>query len=142
MAALLCTPGCGTGTDAAVRADRAAVGAGSESAAVYVELTNTGGADDALVDARCNCAEDAELHATRDLGGGATMMTAADRIVIPAGTTVELRPGAAHIMLDGLHEPLEGGSSVSVELEFDTSGRIELEVPVVALETLAERAQP
>ena len=51
-------------------------------------------------------------------------MRAIDSLALPAGKTVELRPGGYHVMLMDLAQPLKEGDSVPVMLTFaDKSGR-------------------
>lgn len=132
-------PGCGSADAAELRAREAAVGATpGTSAALYLELTNDGGEDDALVGASCACAAAASLHVTEDRGG-ISIMVGADELALPAGGALQLDPGRSHVMLEELTEPLEAGDRVEVRLEFERSPDMTLEVPVVAPEELAER---
>lgn len=62
---------------------------------------------------------------------GAMTMREVDKIVLPAGETVSLKPGGYHIMLLDLVDPLEVGSSISVTLTFATAGEITVDVPVL-----------
>ncbi len=129
-----------TRTDApALRASDPVAGAvEGDAAAVYFALHNDDDREHRLQGVRCECAERASLHLTEDLDG-VSMMTAVDAIAVPAGETVELRPGGSHIMLEGLRAPLREGSTIEVSLELDRGEPVELEVPIVALESLNER---
>jgi copper(I)-binding protein len=139
LAAALVTAGSCGGDEPDVRAVDPAVGASEGgSAALYVDLANTGDHELRLTGARCDCAETTTLHVSEDLDG-VVMMTAVDSLALPVDENVELHPGGSHIMLEGLHGPLRAGSTVEVTLEVDRREPIELEVPVVALETLNER---
>lgn len=61
---------------------------------------------------------------------GEMTMREVDKIVLPAGETVSLKPGGYHIMLLDLVAPLEVGSTISVTLTFATAGEITIDVPV------------
>lgn len=61
---------------------------------------------------------------------GEMTMREVDKIVLPAGETVSLKPGGYHIMLLDLVAPLEAGSTISVTLTFATAGEITIDVPV------------
>jgi len=52
---------------------------------------------------------------------GAMTMQQVSAIELPAGETVELKPGGYHIMLFDLVKPLEKGSTVEVTLEFENA---------------------
>jgi copper(I)-binding protein len=110
----------------------------AEAGAVYLEMTNAGDVDDALVDVTVDpsVAGRAELHETvaapgptagGPMGSDATspgMMTMqpVDRIEVPAGETVSLEPGGYHIMLLALADPLEVGATVELTLTFEVAG--------------------
>ena len=58
------------------------------------------------------------------LDGGVMRMRAIDSLALPAGKTVELKPGGYHLMLLDLAQPLKEGDSVPVVLTFaDAAGR-------------------
>ena len=54
----------------------------------------------------------------------------ADRVDLPAGQPVVLKPGAVHIMLLGLKQPLRAGESFPLTLEFEKAGKREVSVAV------------
>ncbi len=116
--------------------------------AIY--LTITGGAeDDALISASvpADLAGTVELHETKeaestettaamgetestmaggdmDSGDSGSMMTMSqvDRIEVPAGEVVELKPGGYHIMVMDLMKPLVPGDTVEVTVTFENAG--------------------
>lgn len=51
---------------------------------------------------------------------------------IPAGSTVELRPGATHVMITGLGQPLKAGGRLPLVLSFERSGEFRVAVAVRA----------
>jgi len=51
---------------------------------------------------------------------------------IPAGGSLALAPGGAHLMLIGLDEPIHEGDQVTLTLEFANAAPIEVAVPVAA----------
>ena len=97
--------------------------------AAYLVVTNNGDEDDAIVSASTDVAMTVELH-TIDDDDGVMTMRPLERIEIPVGESVSLEPGGLHIMLIGLVESLEPGSSYSLTLEFERAGTVDLEVPV------------
>lgn len=66
------------------------------------------------------------------MGGdmGAMVMQEVDRIDIPAGESVELKPGGYHVMLLELAAPLEVGSTFTVTLTFENAGERDVTVEV------------
>ncbi|MEZ5267868.1 MAG: copper chaperone PCu(A)C [Microthrixaceae bacterium] len=136
----LCCAGCGADVEPHITASNPVVGAvPGDSAAVYVELENSGG-DDALIGATCDCDAEISLHVTEDLDG-ISIMTGADRLDVPTGSTLELDPGGSHLMVQDLQSPLTAGSTIDITLHFERSEDLSVTVPVVPLEDLAERIE-
>ena len=132
-----CSGGAGS---AAVSVRDPAVGAvPTGSAALYMTVENHS-ADDAILGASCECATEASLHVVEDRGG-ILMMVPTDRIELPADSSTDLDPVGAHIMLEGLEEPLEAGGSIQVTIRFDRAPQRTVEVPVHELADLAERVE-
>jgi copper(I)-binding protein len=52
-------------------------------------------------------------------------------IALPAGQTVQLKPGGLHVMFIGLVNPLQTGDSISLTLVFKNAGEIVIDVPVL-----------
>jgi len=75
----------------------------------------------------------AEIHEMK-LEGDVMKMRALPALALPAGKTVELRPGGFHVMLMALRAPLKPDSQVPLTLMFrDAKGqqsRLEISVPV------------
>ena len=94
-----------------------------ENAAGYMTIHNHGNADDALISVQAEFAKMASAHETV-MDGATHRMEAVPRLAIPAGETVVFQPLSYHIMLMGLHAPLEYGQVVNLTLEFEKSGLI------------------
>lgn len=114
--------------------------------AAYMKIENTGSAADALLGASSPAATTVEVHetvamgtaaptdgmgmgtpmpsASGDAGGGMMGMVPVDRVEIPAGGSVELKPGSYHIMLIDLKEELKPGDSIEITLTFEKAGAI------------------
>jgi periplasmic copper chaperone A len=88
-----------------------------------------------LVGASTPVAGVAEVHEMK-MEGDVMRMRAADKLELPAGKTIELKPGGYHIMLQDLKQPLAKDSSVPLTLLFRNAkgveSRLELKVPVAA----------
>lgn len=97
--------------------------------AVYVTITNRGGAADAVVAASSDAATSVELHETRNEGGVMKMQPLA-KLEIPAGGQIEMKPGGHHVMLLGLKRDLKPGDHVNVTLTFEKAGKLTVEAHV------------
>jgi periplasmic copper chaperone A len=97
--------------------------AGTGTGAVYAALVNAGKESDALVAAVSDAAEAVEIHESYQESGMMKMRPLA-RIDIPAGKSVEMKPGGYHIMLLNLTRDLEAGQVVQLTLVFQRAGKI------------------
>lgn len=84
----------------------------------FMMLKNTGEEDRAVVSAASDVAEKVELH-THIKDGEVMKMRQVEKIDIPAGGTTMLQPGSYHVMLIGLHAPLEEGQAFDITLTLD-----------------------
>lgn len=103
--------------------------AGARMSAAFLVLENTGPEADALIGARCDCAESVELHVMQESGGQMTMRPV-ERFEVPAGGKFELAPGGPHLMLIGLTAPLATDKPIRVDLRFERSAEQKIEIPV------------
>lgn len=108
---------------------RATPGHGS-TAAAYLTLTDHG-APDMLVGLATPVAAMAMLHETK-LENGVARMTMLDRIELAPHTPLTFRPGALHVMLTGLRQPLKQGDSFPLTLTFAHAAPVTVTVPVLA----------
>ncbi len=88
-------------------------------------ITNNGTADDALVGVSAPGVPAIELHQT--LGG---VMQQVESFPVPAGGSLVLSPGANHLMLVGLADPLSVGEEVELALRFASGGTASILAPV------------
>lgn len=105
-----------------------AVPEGQKNSAVFMVLTNQGGEDHALVDARSTAAHVVELH-THVNEDGMMKMRRIDRIELASGSTTNLEPGGLHVMLIGLEQTIDEGDEVTVSLVFQDGSTIEVAAP-------------
>ena len=133
--------GCSSGSASILVADpwARASSAMASAGAAYMKIENTGSAADALIGASSPAATTAEVHETVVMGspapgtsgdGGMMGMQPVKRLEIPAGGTVELKPGSYHIMLIGLKQDLKVGDSVEITLTFEKVGEIKVTATV------------
>ncbi len=97
----------------------------AKSTAAYMKIENKGTEADRLVDASNGVSKITEIHET--IEGKMRRIKAID---IPAGKSVELKPGGLHVMLIDLKEPLKEGQTVEITLKFEKSGEIKVQAPV------------
>lgn len=114
--------------------------ANAEFGAIYMTITAEG--DEALVSAGVDAsvARTTEIHETAAAdeagddgameGMGEMEMRPVEMIDLPAGVPVSLEPGGYHVMLIDLAAPLEAGSTVDVDLSFESGATETVAVPV------------
>ena len=102
-----------------------------ENTAAYMSIRNTGAEADILLKATCDAAMMVQVMETT-MENDVMSMGEVPGIDLPAGSTVELKPGGYHVMLMNLVQEIKDGTTVSVTLEFAKAGTITLEVPVKA----------
>jgi periplasmic copper chaperone A len=86
-------------------------------------LTITSPTDDRLVAAEVDpaIATSVEIHEVVQVDGRMLMRERGSGIVLTAGQAVELRPGGLHLMLLGMPEMLEIGTTLTLTLRFATA---------------------
>jgi copper(I)-binding protein len=105
---------------------------GAQTGGGYLKLENNGAAD-RLVSVSSSVSQSSELH-SMSMEGNVMKMEMLDKGVdLPAGKTVELKPGGMHIMLVGLKAPLKEGTSFPLKLKFEKAGEITVDVKVESL---------
>lgn len=108
---------------------RASATPAAKAGAAYVTLMNHGGETDRLLAISTPAAAMAEVHVTR-VDGDIVKMEPAGSIDVPAGGTVEMKPGGLHVMMMGLKAPLKQGGTVELTLSFEKAGDVTVVVPV------------
>lgn len=103
--------------------------ASPDVAAAYFTVYNTTGADDTLTSVATGAGEDAAVMS--DAGG--TMTALATGLRIPAHSSVTLKPGKYHVMIEHLVGPLKPGQFVNLQLTFANAGPINVSAPVIAI---------
>lgn len=86
-----------------------------------------------VVDVRSDVASIVEIHEMK-MDGNVMRMGAVSGLDIPAGQTVELKPGGYHVMLMGLKRQLKDGDTVPITLVVEgkdnTRTTVEVNAPV------------
>lgn len=107
---------------------------GAPVGAGYVTLKNTGSAADKLVSATADVAGKVEIHEMA-MDNGVMKMRPVHGLEIPAGKSVELKPGGYHIMFMQLKKPLVAGQKVKGTLTFEKAGSVPVEYEIRAMST-------
>jgi copper(I)-binding protein len=97
----------------------------------FMKFANRGSAADKLIAASAAVSTSVELHTMR-MEGDVMRMRQVDAIELPAGGTVELRPGGLHLMFIGLKAPLKAGETFPLTLRFEKAGEVTVQVSVEA----------
>ena len=97
--------------------------------AVFMKVDNTLPMPVKLIGASSDVAESVELH-SHVMDGSVVKMREADSFNIPGGSALALFPSGPHIMLMGLKEPLESGSSFTLTLHFENQDDVDVTVEV------------
>jgi periplasmic copper chaperone A len=113
---------------------------GASVAGAYLTITNKGSAPDRLVGGSAAVAGRFEVHRMVMEQGVAKMRPIEGGLEIKPGETVELKPGAFHVMLTGLKQPLTKGQKVKGTLQFEKAGKIDIEYAVEDVGAIAPAA--
>ena len=70
-----------------------------------------------------------EVHEMK-MDGDVMRMREVSAVEVPAGKSVELKPGGLHIMLMGLKAPLKQGDKFPLKLKFEKAGEVTVTVNV------------
>ena len=98
-----------------------AVVPGQMATGAFMRLTSA--TDATLVDAASPAAKIVEIHEMK-MDGGVMKMNAIDKLPLPAGKPVDLKPGGYHVMLMDLTRPFKEGDTVPITLTVvDKAGR-------------------
>ena len=98
----------------------------------FVTIANGGSAPDRMIGVSTTAAGKSEMHMMEIKNDVMVMRPVDGGIEIPAGQTVELKPGGLHLMFMQVKEPFKEGTTVAVTLEFEKAGKVELLLPVKA----------
>lgn len=94
-------------------------------------VTNKGTSADRLIAGSTQTAGRVEIHTMEIVNDVMVMRPVEGGLEIPAGATVELKPGGLHIMFMEVAEPYQEGATVPVTLEFEKAGKVDLQLPVL-----------
>ena len=96
------------------------------TSAAYFTVTNGQLTADELTGASSPVAMSVGVHETTTDASGMMGMHQVAGVTIPAGGSVEFKPGSYHIMLMGLKQELKAGDQVELQITFKNSGTVRL----------------
>lgn len=96
-------------------------------------LTLESDSADRLLGVQTPAADRAMLHGTETDANGVSRMVHVEALDLAPGEPVTFAPGAMHLMLMGLSEKLEEGTTLLLTLSFEHSGEVTVEVPVLSV---------
>lgn len=99
----------------------------------YLTLTNHGREPDRLIGVQSSVAGRAEIHTMETTDNVMRMRWLKDGLEIPAGKSVELKPGGVHIMLMELAKPIQQGTPVPITLVLQKAGNIDVRLEVAPM---------
>ena len=105
---------------------------GADVAGGFLSITNSGTTDDRLIAVSIDGVTRVDIHEMTMDNGMMVMRPLKDGLVVPAGATVELKPGSFHIMMMGLSQPFKEGETVKATLTFEKAGQIAIDFKVEA----------
>ncbi|MGW8669917.1 copper chaperone PCu(A)C [Streptomyces niveus] len=97
----------------------------SDMASGFLTVTNSGGAADKLTSVTSDISDEVTIHETKD-----EKMRQVKSFDIPAGGELSLARGGSHLMFMGLKTKPEQGARISVELHFEKTDPIKVDLPV------------
>ncbi|MGN6468570.1 MAG: copper chaperone PCu(A)C [Rhizobiaceae bacterium] len=98
----------------------------------YFTVTNHGKSADRLLSVSTPVAGRAEIHSMAMKDNVMVMRPVEGGLEIPAGGTVELKPGHLHLMFMEVKEPFRKGETIPLTLEFEKAGKVDVQMPVEA----------
>lgn len=99
--------------------------------AAYLVLKNDGDQAQSLVAVSSPNFESVEIHKTV-LRGDLAQMESAKELILPAGGTIELKPGGWHLMLIGPKKRFQLGDTIALRLQLKDGKTLLLNAPVRA----------
>jgi len=100
------------------------------NSAAYMRIGDHGSQPDQLISASSPVARKVVLHVFEVENGVYGMDPVAAIAITPGTALTVLEPGGAHVMLEGLKQPLKAGETFPLTLSFKRAGTLRVEVQV------------
>ncbi|MEU4128072.1 copper chaperone PCu(A)C [Streptomyces wuyuanensis] len=96
-----------------------------DTAGGFLTVTNSGDTADRLTSVTSSLSDDVQIHETKD-----RRMRQVTSLDVPANGELKLERGGDHLMFMGLKKQPEQGEKIDVQLHFEKSDPITVELPV------------
>ncbi len=103
---------------------------GAEVGGGYLTITNSGKTEDRLVSATSSRAVKVEIHEMKMDKDVMVMRKLENGLPLPAGKSVQLKPGSYHVMFMDVVDPFKQGETIKARLTFEKAGSIDVDFPV------------
>lgn len=107
-----------------------AMNTGAKTGGGFMKITNHGTEPDRLIKISSDVAGLIQVHEMKVDNGMMTMGEIPGGLEIAPGATVELAPGAIHVMFMGVKQPFKEGEKVKAVLTFEKAGDVAVEFSV------------
>jgi copper(I)-binding protein len=115
---------------------------GASAGAAYMTVTNSGTTPQHLNCVSSDVAAECQIHEMSMDGGVMKMRPLQGGLEIKPGETVTLKPGSFHLMLVGLKQPLQTGTSIEATFKVDSGTTVQVACPVAAIGAPAPGSAP
>jgi copper(I)-binding protein len=115
---------------------------GASAGAAYMTVTNSGTTAQHLNCVSSDVATECQIHEMSMDGGVMKMRPLQGGLEVKPGETVTLKPGSFHLMLVGLKQPLQAGTSIEATFKVDSGTTVQVAFPVAAIGAPAPGSAP
>lgn len=106
----------------------------------FMSITNNGKQADKLIGGKVPFSQLVEVHQMSMVDGVMKMSQVDGGLEIPAGETVELKPGGYHLMFIGLMEQLKPDENRKGTVIFEKAGSVDIEYKIVDITKMTEHS--
>lgn len=110
--------------------------ASAKAGGAYISVMSHGDAD-RLLDVTSPVAKRVEIHTHIKDSDVMRMRKIDGPLLVTADKPIKMSPGGIHVMLMGLNNPLDAGTTIPVTLVFEKAGEMIVDVPVIKRSTKA-----
>ncbi len=93
----------------------------------YLTIVNHGAQPDTLLSVRSDRAQAVQMHEMSMKNGVMAMRELKSGISVPAGQTIDLKPGGDHLMFVNVGSPFQQGEEIKATLTFEKAGSVEVD---------------
>lgn len=113
---------------------------GTKVSSAYMEITNSGTKDVALIKVTSTISQRVEIHEHAHVNGMMKMQQIKS-LPLPAGKVTKLQPGGFHIMIFDLDQPLKSGETALFTFHFSDDSSLKVKLPIESLVRKKKKAE-